>query len=206
MVGQKQAFIPFKKPIEVELGANYPLLLNSYSVPNMDELEPRPGFGISARSFFLQEKRANIVLGARFENINYSTDYIYCGHFCDYYDVKFNSYIFSIPLLLRLNARNNFKVFLDAGPDLTLVLNLKAKGTRVNYNIEDGSETSEDFKSTWKHNSFDYGINLQIGSHIPIKEAKLLVSFALRMGLRDIDDERYAFSKFCTMKVGTLIE
>ena len=185
---------PKTQKFELGVGINHLLSKN--------EVEPKPGFGISIKRIWFSEKTINIVSGLLFEKTKYLDDYDQCGHYCYYKDMKFNVFSFSIPLMLRVNAGKKYKLFFETGPALEITPLKWGKGIEV-LDPPLSTATESEISGDFEHDITGFGMNIGIGISFPVKNYRFVLASTYHNSIQSIiEDQQNELTEYFTVKLG----
>ncbi|MCD4679229.1 MAG: PorT family protein [Bacteroidales bacterium] len=185
------------RTIELGLGINH-LTKNS-------EADPKIGFGLAVKKIWFSEKKINLISGLNFEKIKYFDDYIQCGQYCNYKDMKFNIYTFSIPFMLRVNMGNTYKVIIEAGPTFEIIPLKYGKGIEVTYPPA-SSTTETDISGDFEHDFTDFGANIGLGFLFPVNNLKIIISSTYHNSITSLIQMQHdELAEYLSIKLGFLI-
>lgn len=185
-------------PVEVGFG------INSLTYDN-NEIDSQIGFGVFVRRVWFSENKFNLVSGLLFEKTKYFDDYVRCGHYCHYKNMKFNIYSFSIPLMLRVNTGKQYKMFLETGPTFEIIPIKYGTGVKVLYPPM-GDEIQTEISGRFEHDSFDIGANIGVGVIFPLNNYKIIMSSTFHSSISSVFESQHNdLSKYFSLKIGVLI-
>lgn len=186
-----------KSAIEIDFGINH--LLSKY------DIETKTGFGVSIKKVWFSETRFNLISGILFEKTKYYKAYDQCGHFCHYEDMTYNLYSFAIPLMLRANAGEKYRVFIQIGPAFEITPLKWGKGIEVLY-PPNTNTTEAEISADFEHEIIDFGANLGIGITFPIKHHKFVLTSAYHSSIQSIfSDQQHELTEFFAIKIGIIM-
>ncbi len=183
--------------IEIDIGINH-LLGNN-------EIEPKLGFGMSIKRIWFSDNKINLVSGLLFEKTKYFDDYVQCGHFCHYENIKYNIYSFLIPFMLRANAGKKYRLFIESGPTFEVIPFKWGKGTEISYSpLSNTSET--EISGYFEHDLTDFGVNIGIGIIFPINNYNFIFISTYHNSFKSIfDKQQNELTEYFIVKIGILI-
>ncbi len=189
---------PGIQKFELAIGSNHLLSKN--------EIEPKPGFGVSIKKIWLPGKKINIVSGLLFEKTKYLDDDVQCGHYCYYKDMKFNVYSFSIPLMLRANTGSKYKLFIETGPALEIIPLKWGKGIEV-LDPPLSSATENEISADFEHDIIGFGMNIGFGISLPVNNHRIVLGAAYHNSIQSIiDEQQNEFDEYFTVKLGISVK
>ena len=161
---------PPRPALEFDVGINHAISKNT-------ECEFQHGFDCSFKTIWHTDKMLNFVTGISFDNIRYFRSYFYGGHYYHYKDVKFQTYVFSIPIQARINFGKTYKIFAEAGTALNLIPCKKGNAKIIE---EEGliihSESEHKITEDFDYEMLDFAATTTLGASIPIKNIHCVIS------------------------------
>ena len=183
--------------IELGLGVNH--------LTKFNDVDTKIGFGLSVKRIWFPEKKINLISGLIFEKTKYFDDYVQCGQYCNYRDMKFNIYSFSIPLMLRANIGKIYKIFLETGPAFEIVPFKYGKGIEVTYPPM-SSIVENEISGDFEHDLTDFGVNVGLGFIFPVNNLKLIFGSTYHNSIKALTQKKHnEFSEYFTLRLGVLI-
>ena len=183
--------------IEIGMGLNH---MSGY-----DEIETKLGYGLYVKRIWFSEKNLNLISGALFESTKYFEDFVYCGHYCYFRDMKFSIYSLSIPIMLRAKVGNRFKGFIEAGPAFEIIPLKWGKGIEV-IDSPFSSKSEKEISADFEHDNIDISANIGLGFIFPFKNLKISLSANYHSSLRNaIESQQSDLSKYLAIKTGIII-
>lgn len=182
---------------EIKFGINH--------LSDRKEIETKSGFGISLKRIWFSDNRINLVSGLLFEKTRYFDDYMQCGHFCHYENMKFNIYSFIIPLMARANAGNKYRFFIESGPSFEIIPLKWGKGTEVSY-PPPGNRSETGISGDFEHDYTDFAANIGFGFLFPVNNYNFIVSSTYHNSFKSIfNNQENELTEYFTVKIGVLI-
>ncbi|MCB0824139.1 MAG: hypothetical protein KDC09_15685 [Bacteroidales bacterium] len=186
-----------KLPInEISLGVNR-LISNKY------QYEPRFGYGVSIKKIWFKENQANLVSGLLFEKTTYVEQNPPCaGVFCSINELIYNVYSFSIPLFMRFNTGNNYKLFIETGPAFEIVPLKWGIGTET-VTLPNQEQIEIKISGDYSHDIINIGANFGVGFEFPVKSVRFVIITYYHDSIKYwVTSKRDYLSKYFSCKLG----
>jgi len=134
------------------------------------------GFGLSIRKIWFNDKNLNLISGLLFDKTKYFEESMNSGTNCSYRNMNFSRYLFSIPVLGRLNLGKRVVFFCQAGPTLEIVPLKWGKGIQSTYFPLTATTDVKNISGDFEHNYLNLNIHSGIGLAFPVSKIKLITS------------------------------
>lgn len=165
-----------KKALDVEM-------LAGVNLSNVNKANKRLGYGFVIQRVWFAPSHFNLVAGLSAEKIKTFLDNKVGGHFSSQKDLTINSFVFSVPLLLRYGVGSKPGFYVEAGPHLQYMPFQCFKGTEIKYAV-DATSTSSSFSEVEYCNTFGLSVVLAaIAYKLHMHKLPLLISAAYNKGL-----------------------